>query len=192
MRNAITAAMLLLFLSLAAMTTGCAGPAQVGRMVISPQEVAQYRGNTPLKDNVSINNVTGGQETNPLWTSEIGNNEFRQALEQSLRATQLLSRDGNSGRYILSARILSVDQPLFGFSITVTTTVQYTLVDKANKDEVFNETISAPYTATVSDSFYAVDRLMLANEGSARANIRKLIQMLFELKISTNELSGRQ
>src|SRR3990167_4453087 len=126
---------------------GCATPARVDKMVISPQDIVQHDQNTPLKENTMVGQVTGGKETNPLWTSQIGDKEFKEALEQSLRAVNLLSNGENTARYLLHANFLSVDQPLIGASFTVSITVQYTLIDNKNKAEIFNEALSTPYTA---------------------------------------------
>ena len=59
----------------------------------------------------------------------------------------------------------------------------------SDKVEKFNETLSTPYTAKFGDSIIAVERLKLATEGAARANITKLIEKLYELKINTGDVS---
>ncbi len=33
--------------------------------------------NTPLKNNIAVNKVEDGEETNPLWTSEIDSQSFQ-------------------------------------------------------------------------------------------------------------------
>lgn len=153
-------------------------------MTIPSEEVIQYSRDTPLKNNITVDNVTGGQDTNPLWTSEIGNSEFRQALEQSLASANLLSSEGNNADYRLSAIMISVSQPIMGLSMTVTTTIQYVLIDITNDKELLIETIVAPYTAKFSESLLGVERLKIANEGSARANISQLIEKLYALEIT--------
>ena len=168
---------------------GCATPARVDKMVISSQDIVQHDKNTPLKENTMVGQVTGGKETNPLWTSQIGDKEFKEALEQSLRAVNLLSSGENTARYLLRANLLRVEQPLIGASFTVTITVQYTMRDNENKAEIFNETLSTPYTAKFGDSIIAVERLKLATEGAARVNITKIIEKLYELKINTSDVS---
>jgi hypothetical protein len=75
--------------------------------------------------------------------------------------------------------LVSVDQPLVGFDMTVTTTVTYTLLDPAG-NQVWSKSVSAPHTATVSDAFLGVERLRLANEGSAKENIRRALDAMIE------------
>ena len=53
---------------------------------------------TPLRDNVGIGEVSGGDKSNPLWDSEIGNNEFRGALRKSLDSAGVLERARGEGR----------------------------------------------------------------------------------------------
>ena len=79
--------------------------------------------------------------------------------------------------------MIRVDQDMFGLDLEVIAIVQYKLIDKINGKEIFSSVIHSPYTATFSDAFWAFERLKLANEGSARANITKLIKELYEFEI---------
>lgn len=173
---------LMFFVSAAIVLSGCASPARVDQMTISANEANKYSKSTPLKNNVLVTKVSGGKKTNPLWTSEIGTDEFMQALIDSLEAAKLLTRDTNA-KYYLNARMIRVDQPLIGASLTVTSVVQYTLMRASDGKILFNEEISTPYTAKFSDSLIAIERLKLANEGSARNNITRLIDKLYILKL---------
>ncbi|MFC6684205.1 hypothetical protein ACFQGA_06740 [Marinobacter koreensis] len=167
--------------------SGCASGAKMGNMVYEGP-VKAY--DTALQSNVNVANVSGGEDTNPAWTSEIDNDAFAGALKQSLRKQGLLS---GSGRYQLEALLLEVDQPMFGLDFKVTTHVKYILTDRKNNGAVvLNETIVAPYTATVGDAFVAIKRLRLANEGSGKANIQNLLEKLSELKIQPGDISLNQ
>lgn len=180
MRNARILAILAAILYL----SGCASGAKMGNMVYEGS-VKAY--DTALESNVDVTNVSGGKETNPAWTSEIDNDAFAGALQQSLRKQGLLS--GN-GRFQLEALLLEVDQPMFGLDFEVTTHVRYILTDHDNNGSVvMNETIVAPYTATIGDAFAAIKRLRLANEGSGKANIQSLLEKLSELQIQPGDIS---
>lgn len=167
--------------------TGCASGAQMGNMVYhGPVKVYDK----DLEDNVDVTNVSGGEKTNPAWTSEIDNDAFAGALKQSLQKQGLLA---GTGRYQLEALLLEVDQPMFGLDFEVTTHVRYILTDRENNGAVvLNETIVAPYTATIGDAFAAIKRLRLANEGSGKANIQGLIEKLSELQIQPGNISLAQ
>lgn len=180
MRNARILAILVAMLYL----SGCASGAKMGNMVYQGPVIAY---DTALQSNVDVANVSGGEETNPAWTSEIDNNAFSGALKQSLKKQGLLS---SNGRYQLEALLLEVDQPLFGLDFEVTTHVKYILTDRENIGAmVMNETIVVPYTATIGDAFAAIKRLRLANEGSGNANIRGFLEKLSELQIQAGDIS---
>lgn len=167
--------------------SGCATGAKMENMVYDGPAKEFDVG---LENNMGVSNVTGGEETNPAWTSEIDNDAFSGALKESLLAQGLLS---DKGRYQLEVTMLKVDQPMFGLDFEVTTHVRYLLTDPENDDAVvLDETIVAPYTATVGDAFVAIKRLRLANEGSGKANIAGLLDKLSELQINPGDISLAQ
>jgi len=170
------------FMASTMLLTGCAAPARIDQMTANStpqQRVAQ----TPLRSNVAVRDVTGGKETNPMWVSNIGNSEFEQALEGSLRDAGLLAAGKQAGEYMLIAHLERVDQPMMGLDMTVTVTVVYSIVERSNGKEVLNRRIAMPYTATFGAAFSGVERLRVANEGAVRANITKLVDELFALKV---------
>ena len=113
-----------------------------------------------------------------MWTSEVGNAEFHEALRLSLHANGLLGSEGQPAKFGLYAELMEVSQPLFGFDLTVTSNVHYVVTDTASGAVAFDEIITASHTATVGDAFVAVERLRLANEGSVKENIRVFIDKL--------------
>lgn len=139
-----------------------------------------------LKNNVEVASVSGGESTNALWTSEISSEAFSSAVKQSLSEQGLLSENG---KYQLQVKMIEVDQPTFGFDMTVTTHVQYVLTDTSNNSVILDEVIVAPHTATTGDAFAGYKRLKIANEGSGRKNIEGLLEKLSELKINSKEIS---
>jgi outer membrane murein-binding lipoprotein Lpp len=161
--------------------TGCASNASVDQMAYN------YHGNSKPKSaalvkSVGVSQIAGGHETNPLWTSQINNANFKAALEQSLKSANLYNLTNNE-KYRLNANLLKLDQPYFGLNYTVKCQVHYTLQDIKTNKFIYDKNISSSYTAKVSDSFYAVKRLEMANEGAARENIAELINDLYRLKI---------
>jgi hypothetical protein len=174
---------LLLLVGLSGVLFGCASGAKVENM--SSIET-QHQYSAALEGNVEVNDVTGGTETNPLWTSEISNDSFKQAVKESLSSQGLFSQQGN---YDLKIQLIEVDQPILGLDFTVTTHIRYVLTDKNTDTVVMDEMIVAPHTATMGDAFVAVKRLRLANEGSAKKNIEALLSKLSELNIKPSTVS---
>jgi hypothetical protein len=182
MRSFRTAAALALA-CVALALTGCATPAQTEMMVVDKGLAGRVQPSSPMYGNVGIKDVTGGSETNPAWLSKVGSAEFERALEDSLRAAGLLAQSRDSGRFLLSAHLQKLDQPLLGVDITVTAVVVYTVWQRASGANVYEKTISTPYTAKFSDALYGPTRLRLANEGAIRANIGQLVDELSRLRI---------
>jgi hypothetical protein len=136
---------------------------------------------TPLRNNVAVLEVSGGQASNRLWASKVGNGEFSQALALSLSDAGLLAANAPAARYTLSARMDRLDQPMTGIDLTVTATVSYSLLEKATGRELFRRTETIPYTAPFGDTFGALDRMRLANEGAVKANIAAVVEDLLAL-----------
>lgn len=174
---------LILVIGLSGFLFGCASGAKVENMTYTG---TQHQFDRALESNVGVQDVSGGTDTNPLWTSEISNDAFRQAVKNSLSSQGLLSEQGN---YDLAIQLIEVNQPIMGFDLTVTTHIRYVLRDKTTDKVVLDEMIITPHTATMGDAFAAVKRLRLANEGSARKNIESLIEKLVQLKIEPSTVS---
>lgn len=139
--------------------------------------------NSPLKQAVQVNNVSGGQSTNPLWLSKVGNPEFQDALQQSLSAQGLLGQ--GPARYRLDAMLMQLKQPLAGFDLTVSSTIRYVVIDTRTNRTSFDQTVTAAYTAGVGDAIVAVERLRLANEGSIKNNISKFLDQWIQSESPT-------
>lgn len=161
-----------------ALVGACAAPASRDEMNISEADRVLYQEARPLTGKVVVGEVKGGQDTNPAWTSEIGSIEFKGALEDSLKTARLSSSFALAD-YVLDAELLEVDQPHFGFTFTVKTTVHYVLKEKSSNRTVIDQVITADGTATTGDAFSGVKRLEIANEKSAQENIKKIIDILY-------------
>lgn len=154
---------------------GCATPAEPTSMTVQPGAVAASTQNNRFAGAIAIKDVNGGEATNPLWTSEISNAGFREALRQSLANAGLLSQYGTA-KYDLHATLVNTDQPFIGLDMTVTTHVSYLLEERKPFHVWYDQSIAAPYTATFSDAPLGFVRLKLANEGSVRENIRMFLE----------------
>ncbi len=175
------ALIVVLMVSATALLAGCASPARVDGMQIRAEH-AQLVQPTPLREALALETVSGGEETNPLWTSEVDNSGFHAALENSLKSVGLYA-PLEQGDYRLSAELENLQQPLFGASLTVSARVTYSVTQRSSGKEIYRRTIDEPYTAAFGDAFVAVERLRLANEGAIRVNITQLVDDLLALDI---------
>jgi len=158
-------------IGLLVLTAACAQPSRpeamaAGRPTDAPPQVSGAR--------FSVGQVAGGEETNPMWTSEVSAAAFQAALTASLANAGL--HDAGSNLQI-DAVLEDLDQPLAGFDMTVTSQVTYRVVN-GSSDILLEQRVVAPHTATVGDAFLGMERLRLANEGSIRANITRFIEIL--------------
>ena len=167
---------------LCAALSACASPAEVQNMVVTKSSVSVSGKETPFSNAILIKQVDGGEDTNPLWTSEVGKSGFREALRSSMQQTGFLASSASATKFDLHATLSKVAQPLVGLNFTVTSYVRYRLIQRSTLKTWFDEEVSAAYTATFGDSLLGVQRLRLANEGSIRENIRLFIQRLAQQK----------
>jgi len=175
--------LILFALAAAIQLSGCATPARVDQMTVTAQGIPTAPMPEALRQNVAIKDVTGGQETNPMWTSQVSSAEFERALESSLRGANVLQPNRQMGRFTIAAYLGKLEQPFIGIDMTVTATVTYTLVERSTGKTAWERTIITPYTAKFGDALLGVERLKLANEGAVRSNIAELIGELFRLRI---------
>jgi hypothetical protein len=156
----------------------CVSGAKPGAMTttIDPGHLADK--SSPYYQAAAVDAVKGGSETNPLWKSNVSNQDFKTALEQSLKINGLFA-DANP-KYTVKVELLDLDQPFAGFSMTVTPKVHYTVIPADGGTPVFDQTFTTPYTAAMGDAFLASERLRLANEGAIRASITAFIDALID------------
>lgn len=159
-----------LFISGSIIASGCATQATSQSMTVSPA-IVTTKTNPKLQGRVVVGEVKGGKDTNPLWVSQVSNEEFKKALEQSLALSGYLAKSGN-GVYTLTAELISLDQPLIGITFDVTSMVNYQL---KVEDTTKTIPIKAIGSATFSDSWVGIERMRLANEKSIQKNIQELI-----------------
>ena len=155
----------------------CASPANPAAMTVNAQD-ADRPFPQPFQRAMCVRNITGGEATNPLWVSKVDNAGFQSALSSSL-GNMGLAAPGGDCAFPIDANLLGLAQPSIGFDFTVTSHVNYKVYDRAGQP-VLLETVDAPFTATMSDSLVAFERLRIANEGAIRTSIQQFFNRLRE------------
>lgn len=153
---------------------GCATPASRQEMVSRPTQMSA-KSNPALYESIIVREVTGGQQTNPLWTSQVSTEEFKGALIDSLRAHGYGTSDPKAGRISLDAELKALKQPIIGFTFDVTSVVEYRLNYSTGGKVI---PITAVGSASVSDAFIGTERLRVANERSIKENIKLFVEKL--------------
>ena len=143
----------------------------------------------PLRDNIGIGDVSGGERSNPLWEADIGNDEFRVALRRSLDSAGVLERARGEGRYVISAVLESIELPGAGL-LSVTTRVTYTLIDKQGGKEVFRN--PSPESIPPARRIDVNRKILREADGCIRANTGRLAESLWQPSPSQSEVSSLQ
>ena len=178
-------ALLLLVLGLSA----CASGAKPGAMLPPNSPQTTIAPNSNLREAVAIGQVSGGRETNPLWVSDVSSADRAETLRLSLAARTMLTI--RNERFRLEASLIQLQQPMMGVDMTVTSRINYRLIRVADNAIAYEREITAPFTAAFSSSFYGVERLRLANEGSIRENIAQFLAALIAAEAENPAAFGR-
>jgi hypothetical protein len=161
----------------AALTLGaCASGARPERIVAT--DVVHFEASDPLHASMGVDQVQGGSSTNPLWESNISNEDFKTGLEASLRNAGLLADSGSDARYRVLANLQRLDRPMAGFDMTVTTSVRYTVTPVSGGAPIFDDVVSTTGVGHMNEALMGVERLQIAIEASARANITEFVRRL--------------
>jgi hypothetical protein len=156
--------------------SACASSADPGAMTLNATKANDKSFPAKFQHAMCVRTVSGGEATNPLWLSKVDDAGFRSALSGSLDSGGLTA-PSDACHYSIDANLLGLSQPAMGFDMTVTSHVNYKVYDSAAQPALL-ATIDAPFTAKVSDSFLAVERLKMANEGSIRVSIEMFFDKL--------------
>ncbi len=150
----------------------------------TPQMVTMLNANefpSNLHSNIEVSTVIGGQKTVLEGEPRISNENFKGAIEDSLKSSGLYS---TSGEYKLDIEIKDLIIPLAFTTMTVQTepTIQYTITRKSDNVVTFNKTIKTHYATAIHDGGFIgsayINRLRRTLELSAQKNISKFLQEL--------------
>ena len=157
----------------------CASGARPEQMVASTP-IAPTQPGEPGYKQFRVAGAQGGSKTNPLWMSNVSNEEFAAALESSLKATNYLADDPTQATTEVSANMVDLKRPMAGLDLSVTSQVRYSATKVNDGALIYDDTVAATGTGKMGDALIAVERLRIANEKSIQANIEAFILRLRE------------
>jgi len=157
--------------------SACAQPLPVGNMLPMTQVYSQIPANPALERKISVGDVVIDEAT-ASQIAPVTPEIYREALQNALLTANFATRASDSPKYILDARLLELDVPMFGFSMDASAKAQYQLKRADNNAVLVNETITLPYHAEFSESFNANERARIATAKAIRENITHLIRVL--------------
>lgn len=179
----LTCVRLVLMIAMLGALGACAAPARTGHMVPESALFLSCSPDSPLCSAIAISKVGGGEKTNPLLVSKVGDKELHETLQLSLERFGFLSTSDVTAPFRLEVFLVELEQPTSGYTTIVTSAMRYKLIRGCDDQVLYDDIITASYKATVGDAFYGVHRLKLANEGSIRANIAAFLEHLHSLHI---------
>jgi len=153
----------------------CASAARSDRMV--PENIIPVSTAQPVM--MTVESVGGGSSTNPMFSSQVGDEEFRQALNETLSAAGL-SNPGALAQntFTVDASLTGLSEPFIGASFTVESEVYYRVSRASDSRDVFAESISASGTAQFGESLIGTERLRIAKEYAIKENISLFIDRI--------------
>lgn len=156
---------------------GCA--ARASRMVPSSYDLMNKH---PYTIGVEM---VGGRETHPLWTSQISDSAFTEALSTALVQSGVFTAvvKGEGADYLLDVTILHYDQPVIGIDFDINLETKLELSKVGEYKRIWTDTISTTYRAKLGDALFASERLQKANEGAVRVNIEEAIKRLSRIQL---------
>lgn len=174
---------LVLIVFISVFLSRCASGATVEGMTVK-----DYKNEKLIGDKIFIKPVIGGGETSPFGISKISNKNFEEAFKKSILESNVFSKISNAtdDDWIIEIGIVSVDKPKWGFTFTVKTIINYKLYYKNRL--VFSKDINQIGKATFSDAKVGVKRVRIANEFSAKNNIKSLFESLNEITLDNTDL----
>lgn len=156
---------------------GCSAPARAEEMVPVAATVTGRHAKS-----VSVTGE-GGSETSEFWGhSQIGTEEFVQAVAQSLRVFGVFASvvRGEDADYHLHVVLVEAGNESDGFDITSRVKAKWTLTDRGGS-KVLDETIGGEGAAGLGDAFVGTKRMQIVQERAARANIKAGVERLSKL-----------
>ena len=162
----------------------CSQPSRAPQMTVHNVMTPALAADADLAENFAVGEVSGGRETDPLWTPQVSDGELREALERSLEHNGMRAAQADFARYVVSARIVEFQRPALGLAMRVSPLVAYRVVDRADKDVIYGEELRTSYTVAFGESVLGAERLRLANEGAIRENIREFLNRFREAWIA--------
>ena len=102
---------------------------------------------------------------------------WQTALQEALNKMAIF-KDDASQKVNLSVKILGIDVPAAGFSMTTTTIARYELIDRANGAIIYAEDVSAAGVVPADYAFMGLIRARESVNRSVQANISQFLQAL--------------
>ncbi|HCP77732.1 MAG: UDP-N-acetylglucosamine acyltransferase [Pusillimonas sp.] len=110
----------------------------------------------------------GAEVAAPMW---------RAALQEALNRMAIFQDDADT-KVNLSVKVLALDMPSFGASMTTTSIARYEIIDRSNGDIIYTEEIAADGVVPFDHAFIGAVRARESLNRSVQQNIAQFLQAL--------------
>ncbi|MEW0006874.1 UDP-N-acetylglucosamine acyltransferase [Escherichia coli] len=119
--------------------------------------------------------ITAGMEAiTPIW---------RESLQEALDRMTIF-RDSSPNTVSLNVKVLALDVPAFGVSMTTKAIARYEIINRANGDIIYTQDIESTGTVPASYAFYGIVRARESVNRAVQNNIRQFLQALESVDLS--------
>lgn len=101
-------------------------------------------------------------------------------------------RDDSPNKLSLSVKILAIDMPAFGASMTTKTIARYEIIDRASGGIVYTQDVSADGVVPFDYAFAGVIRMRESLNRSAQNNISQFLQALETIDVNKPMFPNKQ
>lgn len=157
--------------------SGCSSPADVEDMVYTVPENQRVTSSSKYYQNIVVEKVTGGSDTEFYHDAKIRDDHFKKAVEASLESANLLSSSSKAA-YYLTAELQELQQQSFGERPNTGIQVKFILRNHKTGNNVFADTYQSNAAATNKDAVRRGKKVEIATERAAQGVIHKLMDRL--------------
>ncbi|HFE3278324.1 UDP-N-acetylglucosamine acyltransferase, partial [Escherichia coli] len=119
--------------------------------------------------------ITAGMEAiTPIW---------RESLQEALDRMTIF-RDSSPNTVSLNVKVLALDVPAFGVSMTTKAIARYEIINRANGDIIYTQDIESTGTVPASYAFYGIVRARESVNRAVQNNITQFLQALESVDLS--------
>lgn len=163
--------------------TGCAPPLDTGPMRPQTEIIQSLTVPHELEGNLQVGEVLVPPEFKQSDIGTIDSAGLKSVLSDALLSAGYLPRGEAQPKYTLTARLLALSTPAFGFDLDANCDVDYKLVRDEDQEVIMQETIKQGYLATFAEAWNAQERARGARSKAVRENITQLLRVLGNLEI---------
>lgn len=156
--------------------SACASNVRTTALVPATSAQTLAAPDSPIRDNISLGRVDGGEETALVGLPKISNAELREALQNAMLLSNILG--GVDAPLTMDATLESLDQPQLAVNLEVTSIIFYRVRSIRTGAIVWQERVEATTTTPFTDSIVRSERQRLANEASIKENIETFLEKL--------------